>query len=509
MENISNQIGSIASRYQNNSIFILGKGSSVDELDPAIFEGNFVIGLNDSEWITNLDVSIFHEDWVSHSISAAGFRSKMYLTSSEFVSTSANVAVHQLPFEPFEGETSDLLMSRLLDHKNLSIEEVMLVTALKVANIVARKRNEKQNLYIVGMDFDANSGYTKKIEERFIPKLSEVKTKSIEMQQHFLQNAIYMLHNSLLSISHVGHHAISTISPSGLNLRLGAKKSVTQMENLPFGKVLITAEITTNHFGQRERLEKLVRDAALSGADLVKFQKRDVETFYSKEQLSSPYKSPFGDSFGDYRNALELNREDFEYIDELCQDLGIGWFLSVLDKPSFHFSKEIKPSLIKLPSTISEHKDFLHFVASEYSGPLVLSTGMTNQDYEEWVLKVFVKQEPLFLLHANSAYPTPEEHCNISVVNRYAKIAEGSPRVIPGYSSHDEGSFGSVLAVAAGARMIEKHVKLGNTEWAHFDSVAVDTTDGTFSNFVNDIRKAERVMGSPEKQITPSEHHKY
>lgn len=67
----------------------------------------------------------------------------------------------------------------------------------------------------------------------------------------------------------------------------------------------------------------------------------------------------------------------------------------------------------------------------------------------------------------------------------------------------------SALAVAAGAGMVEKHVKLGNTEWAHFDAVAVDLATEGFKEYVHNIRNAQVHVGSGEKKVTPSEHHKY
>jgi N-acetylneuraminate synthase len=67
----------------------------------------------------------------------------------------------------------------------------------------------------------------------------------------------------------------------------------------------------------------------------------------------------------------------------------------------------------------------------------------------------------------------------------------------------------SALAVAAGARMVEKHVKMGNTEWAHFDAVAVDLSTPDFKDYVDHIRETEMILGSGVKQINQSEHHKY
>jgi len=66
-----------------------------------------------------------------------------------------------------------------------------------------------------------------------------------------------------------------------------------------------------------------------------------------------------------------------------------------------------------------------------------------------------------------------------------------------------------MMAIAAGARMIEKHVKLGNVSWSHFDEVAVELGGDKFKDFVSDIRRAEKIVGSEDKVIHDSEHHKY
>ena len=112
-------------------------------------------------------------------------------------------------------------------------------------------------------------------------------------------------------------------------------------------------------------------------------------------------------------------------------------------------------------------------------------------------------------MQCNSSYPTPLGDCNIGVIRNYRDISNSNPQVVPGYSSHDLGNVASVVAVGAGARIIEKHVKLGATDWAHFDSVALDLTTTEFSDFVKSVREAELVYGDEQKKINASEHHKY
>ena len=132
------------------------------------------------------------------------------------------------------------------------------------------------------------------------------------------------------------------------------------MDNLTIKEyeVKIVAEITTNHLGQRDLLVEMVRRAKESGADFVKVQKRNVETFYSKRELESYYFSDYGNTFRDYRNGLELSKEDFFYLDAECKKIGIKWFASVLDKESLDFILEFEPKLLKIPSTISEFNEY-------------------------------------------------------------------------------------------------------------------------------------------------------
>ena len=142
-------------------------------------------------------------------------------------------------------------------------------------------------------------------------------------------------------------------------------------------------------------------------------------------------------------------------------------------------------------------------------GDIVVSTGFTDQEYENFVLETFDNGDrDLFLLQCTSAYPAPEDACQIGVVRHYSELSNDF-RIIPGYSSHDFGSLGCQMAVAAGAQMIEKHVKLGDLDWVHFDAVAVDLKDGSFKKFVDDVRTAQVMTGDGKKKVHKDEHHKY
>jgi N-acetylneuraminate synthase len=246
-----------------------------------------------------------------------------------------------------------------------------------------------------------------------------------------------------------------------------------------------------------------------SGADLIKVQKRYVDSFYTREQMESYYWSPFGRTLGDYRRGVELNDELLDLLEETCRKNDIEWFSSILDYRSYEALRRFKPRIIKIPSTISNHRNYHSELAADYHGAVVVSTGFTDAEYIDHVLETYRNNKTLYLLHCVSAYPTPRQSCNIAVVRHYLGLARKDSRIIPGYSSHDLGNIGSMLAVAAGARMVEKHVKLGNADWVHFDKVAIDLKTEEFAKFVNDIRIAEEISGNESKVILDCEHHKY
>ena len=481
----------------------MGKGPSVDAVRKEVFHGSLVIALNDAERIFPADISIFHDNWVAEGLAVSGYRSRLYVTSAHVEIPDREVL--RVPHLPLSQESSDLVMQRFVSD-DFVIEDVLFLSALKIARKVARQRGRPQTVYMVGFDFAPASGYSVSIGTNFATDRSEEREAKISLQEFYFLNTLYFLQNTDLAVKHVGLRAFSALSPDELNRKI---LGVAATRGRAHYNVKVVAEVTTNHFGDRVRLERIIRAAAAAGADYVKLQKRDVETFYTSEQLASPYRSPFGSTFGEYRRALELSAEDFELVDRLSRELGIGWFASVLDQQSFRFMLQFTPRIVKLPSTISEHTEYLDYVADNYSDAIVISTGMTDRAYERWVLDTFYRVSTLYLMQANSAYPTPLTDCNIGVVRHYHGLSLSDRRIVPAYSSHDFGWKASVMAVAAGARMIEKHVKLGNTDWAHFDVVAVDLTTPSFKDYVDALREAELIVGQEEKQVNASEHHKY
>jgi sialic acid synthase SpsE len=494
----------------DKDIVIIGKGPSIDDIDLKLINDCIIINTNDSELIVPGDVAVFHHGWVLDIFDTAPPRCKLYI-SDKLIPGSVDQIHPQ--FVSYTPDSSDFLLKRFFSD-TIYIENSIIVTALRVAEEIARQGGYLKKVYLLGFDFSTKEGYTRKIATAASHADSSFSERVVSSQEHLLQMILAEKSRLLINVLHVGVKPYSVYSVQAFNKifsRRGGLTSIltSNLEAKVVPKVKVVAEITTNHFGDMDRLRSMILAAHEAGADYIKLQKRDVESFYSEEELLTPYASPFGNTFRDYRCGIELSMEQFSMVDDFCKNIGIGWFVSVLDLSSYEFIKNFNPEIIKLPSTISEHKDYLAVVASDFKNDVVISTGFTDSDYENYIFNTFVNSRNIYLLQCTSTYPAKIEEAQIGVVRHYYNLSKFQPKLIPGFSSHDIGSICSMLAVAAGACMIEKHVKFGDVSWSHFDEVAVDLVNGDFDRFVSDIRKAEEIVGEERKMIQASEHHKY
>lgn len=509
MEQLDRFIAELANG-QREHIYIIGKGPSLDAIDLAQLPAGIVINLNDSERIKPGDIGVFSANWVRHSLQDEGFRCSFYLAGKPLPGDVPHVV---LPPIPLELDQEELEVVRL-ENEQFFDEPFVLLNALKVADRIGRLRKKPQTVYLLGFDFSTAAGtYSTKVgEDRSGASMGD-RDAIISAQEHaFRQFLHYFASGERLQLVHVGTREYSRLAPSAFMRKITGTAHVVRQGKVDLAdpdRVIIVAELTNNHLGDPARLVEMVERSTEAGADLIKVQKRHVDSFYSPEQLKSYYWSPFGETLGDYRRGVELNDELLDLLEETCKRCGIEWFCSVLDYPSYEALKRFSPKLIKIPSTISNHRDYHEKLAADYKGAVVVSTGFTDQEYLDHVLRTYTQNDIIYLLHCVSAYPTPRAACNVGVVRSYHELALQDKRIIPGYSSHDLGSTGCMLAVASGARMLEKHVKLGNVDWVHFDKVAVDLTTDEFSRFVTDVRQAEEMVGDGVKRVLDVEHHKY
>lgn len=509
-DNISRQIAAIASRSKTDDIYVIGKGPSIDLIDCSALPPGIVINLNDSERICPGQIGIFSAEWVRRSLGQEGYRCGFYLAGKPLP---ASVPHEVLPPVPADLDQDELEAVRVA-HQDFFDESLVLLNAFKVALRIREFKGRPQNIHFIGFDFSTAGGsHSRRIPADFSGSSDDERDAIVIAQESSFRQLVHLFATGdKLRIIHVGTAAYSAISPASFARSLLSASTGKPGKSIDLAnpdRVIIVAEFTNNHLGEPARLVEMIQRAKDAGADLIKVQKRHVDSFYTKEQLESHYWSPFGNTLGDYRRGVELDDGLLDLLEETCRANDIEWFCSILDYRSYEALRRFNPRIIKIPSTISNHRDYHSRLAADYRGAVVVSTGFTDSEYIDHVLDTYRDNETVYLLHCVSAYPAPRHSCNVAIVRHYHGLSRSNPRIIPGYSSHDLGNLGCMLAVAAGARMVEKHVKLGNADWVHFDKVAIDLKSDDFPRFVRDVRTAEEIAGNETKRILECEHHKY
>ena len=230
------------------------------------------------------------------------------------------------------------------------------------------------------------------------------------------------------------------------------------------------AEIGINANGSVEDAKKLIDMAASCGCNAVKFQKRDIDTVYTKELLDQPRESPWGTTQRSQKQGLEFDDNAYNVIDEYCRDKGIYWFASAWDLKSQEFLKKFNLPFNKIASAMITNVPLLEMVASEKKHTFI-STAMCNFEDIDKAVKIFRKANCSYtLMHCVGTYPCADEDCNLLMI----KTLKERYKCPVGYSSHSPGIFSIPLAVMLGAEAIEVHITLDRSSYGSDQSSSLE-----------------------------------
>lgn len=273
---------------------------------------------------------------------------------------------------------------------------------------------------------------------------------------------------------------------------------------------MTVAEIGINHNGSLDIAKRLIDVAADAGCDAVKFQKRDVDLVYSRDELTQPRVSPWGDTNGDQKRGLEFDRRQYDAIALHCKARGIEWFASCWDVNSIDFiNRYDEVQYHKVASALITRDDLLAMMATS-GRRTIISTGMSYATEIDRAL-VTLGDSLDTVMHCTSTYPTSADEMNMNVI-RVMKtrgmisdagrdISIRNARV--GFSNHYSGLIWVPIAVALGAKMLEFHITLDRTMYGS-DQAASLEPEGV-RKLVEHVRLTERMLGDGQKCVYDSE----
>ncbi len=265
----------------------------------------------------------------------------------------------------------------------------------------------------------------------------------------------------------------------------------------------IIAEAGVNHNGDLEMARQLVKAAAATGADAVKFQTFEAHKVVSATAPKAAYQNSTTDpaeSQLDMIRKLELNADQHRELITLCGEKGVIFLSSPFDEDSVDLLASLGVSAIKIPS--GEITNLPLVTRSAGKGkPMIVSTGMAYLSEVEIAVRAIEEtgNRDYVLLHCVSNYPAAESDVNLAAMGTMS-AAFGS---LIGYSDHTPGIEIALAAVALGATVIEKHLTLDNKMTGPDHRASLEPQE--FTRMVEAIRLVESALGHGRKEPAASE----
>ncbi|MBN2012074.1 N-acetylneuraminate synthase family protein [candidate division KSB1 bacterium] len=260
----------------------------------------------------------------------------------------------------------------------------------------------------------------------------------------------------------------------------------------------IIAEIGINHNGDIRIAKELIDVAVNTGCDAVKFQKRTPELCVPPEQKNIMRETPWGYiPYIEYRHRVEFSLDDYREIDDYCRERGILWFASCWDENAVDFMEIFHPPCYKIQSAAVTNLKLLKHI-QQTRRPVILSTGMSTMEQIHTAVNILGTSN-LIICHSTSTYPCPPNELNLQMIQT---LQQEFPCPI-GYSGHEVGLVPSVVAVAFGACVVERHITLDRSMWGSDHSASIEP--GGLEKLVKYIRTIEVAVGDGTKRVYESE----
>jgi N-acetylneuraminate synthase len=267
----------------------------------------------------------------------------------------------------------------------------------------------------------------------------------------------------------------------------------------------LVGEIGINHSGSLEIAKQLIDIAVLGKCKFVKFQKRTVESVYTKAELDKPRESPWGTTNREQKMGLEFGKKEYDEIDRYCKEKGIGWFASPWDVDSVDFLMQYNPQYIKVASAMMSNYDLLKKINESIKGTktkVIVATGMTTEMELVESLNILGYENVEYILACTSSYPTPVKDMNMAKIPHLQGMYIGTSCKI-GFSNHYSGLKFIYMAVALGAEMIEYHITLDRTMCGSDQASSIEPSG--VLEIPGHIEMIETAWGNGKLECMPSE----
>lgn len=265
----------------------------------------------------------------------------------------------------------------------------------------------------------------------------------------------------------------------------------------------IVAEAGVNHNGNVELAKKLIVAAKNAGADCVKFQTFTAESVVTKSAPKAKYQLEVTDpdeSQFSMLKKLELPPTAYPALMKICEELDILFLSTPYNFSDVDLLELHGVRAYKLASIHCTELPMIEYVAQKKK-PVFLSTGLSTLEDVVHAAQLFSRagNDELVIMQCTTDYPAKPEDANL----RAMQTIEKETHTVVGYSDNSDRIDTCIYAVAAGAKVIEKHFTLDKSLPGPDQAASANPEE--FADMVSKIRQAEMMLGGAEKTITQFE----
>ena len=209
-------------------------------------------------------------------------------------------------------------------------------------------------------------------------------------------------------------------------------------------KILIIAEAGISHGGSIELAKEMVRQVKSCGADIFKTQLYDVDTLFPDKKIIAQNKNWY-----DEVKKTQLTKEQVFELADYCKQLNIEFMASAFDLERLGWLEKIGVKRHKIANRHNKNSIMLNAMR-ETDKEIIISTYPNDPFVEYEFMCGLCASNPRYkFLYCVSNYPTELKDLHLSKID--------FRRCYDGLSDHSTGIEVSMIAMARGATIIEKH----------------------------------------------------
>jgi sialic acid synthase SpsE/D-lyxose ketol-isomerase len=224
---------------------------------------------------------------------------------------------------------------------------------------------------------------------------------------------------------------------------------------------IIVLDLANNHNGSAELGRRIISEAAAVTSKFpfevfIKFQYRNLETFIHEQ-----YKGNWNYKYVKRFEQTRLRDDDFKMLVEHARNLGLGVACTPFDEDSVRKVVEHDFDFLKIASVSLNDWPLLEEIAKSGMSVVASTGGATLEEIDLATTFLNKRVNALALMHCVAAYPTKDEDLNL---NRIDDLKSRYKDITIGYSTHEhpENVLAAPLAIAKGARILERHIGVEN-----------------------------------------------